>query len=137
MLNYRSDLTQVARRLRREMTESEQALWSRVRRKQIAGIQFYRQRPISGFVVDFYCPNAKLVVEVDGSQHLSPEKSLQDTHRDTLLKKLGLRVLRFNSAEVLQHTDAVTEAIRQAVVSHRREIPPHPPFSKGGTTAAQ
>ncbi|MEW6683192.1 MAG: DUF559 domain-containing protein [Nitrospirota bacterium] len=131
MLNYRPDLKQVARRLRQEMTQSEQVLWSRVRRKQIAGIQFYRQRPIAGFVVDFYAPRAKLVVEVDGSQHFAPEGSLQDARRDIVLRGFGLCVLRFDSAEVLRHTDAVTEAIREAVVDRRREIPP-PPFFKGG-----
>lgn len=134
MLDYRSDLKQVARRLRQEMTQSEQVLWSRVRRKQIAGIQFYRQRPIAGFVVDFYAPRAKLVVEVDGSQHFAPEGNLQDAQRDMVLRGFGLRVLRFDSAEVLRHTDAVTEAIREAVVDRRREIPPSPPFSKGGAT---
>ena len=132
MLNYRSDLKQVARRLRQDMTESEQLLWSRVRRKQIEGIQFYRQRPIMGFVVDFYAPGAKLVVEVDGSRHLAPEGALQDTQRDAVLRGLGLRVLRFDSAEVLRHVDAVTEAILRAVVDLRREIPPSPPFPKGG-----
>src|SRR3989338_11674121 len=102
------------------MTESEQLLWSRVRRKQIEGIQFYRQRPIMGFVVDFYAPGATLVVEIDGSQHLAPEGALRDTQRDAVLRGLGLRVLRFDSAEVLRHVDAVTEAILRAVVDHRR-----------------
>lgn len=132
MLNYRSDLKEVARRLRGAMTDSEKILWSRVRRKQIAGIQFYRQRPIAGFVVDFYAPRVKLVVEIDGSQHFVPAGALQDTQRDTILRGFGLRVLRFDSAEVLRHTDSVTEAICQAVADPRREIPPHPPLSKGG-----
>ena len=70
MLKYNRSLKQPARRLRREMTNAEQALWGKLRRKQIQGIQFYRQRPIGDYVVDFYAPQVKLVVEVDGSQHL-------------------------------------------------------------------
>jgi very-short-patch-repair endonuclease len=119
------------------MTESEQLLWLRVRRKQVADIQFYRQRPIAGFVVDFYAPSAKLVVEVDGSQHFAPEGALQDRRRDLVLQELGLRVLRFDSGTVLRNIDAVIEVILGVVVDHRREIPPHPPFPKGGTEGTE
>ena len=71
------------------MTNAERMLWSKLRRKQVLGIQFYRQKPIGNYIVDFYAPSAKLVVEVDGSQHLEPDHVEQDRRRDRYLAKLG------------------------------------------------
>ena len=68
MLNYNANLKDKARQLRKNLTDSERALWSRLRNKQILNIQFYRQKPIGEYIVDFFAPRAKLVVEVDGSQ---------------------------------------------------------------------
>ena len=82
---YKQHLKQIARHLRREMTDAEHALWGKLRRKRIQGIQFYRQRPIGDYVVDFYAPKVKLVVEVDGSQHLSPDGIQRDYRRDAYL----------------------------------------------------
>ena len=82
MLKYNPDLKQIARKLRAEMTGSELLLWSRLRRKQLRGVQFYRQKPIGNYIVDFYSPKAKLVVEVDGSQHLDVNRAEQDAERD-------------------------------------------------------
>ena len=70
MLQYNPNLKQIARRLRRETTESERMLWSHLRRRQLLDVQFYRQKPIGNYIVDFYAPKARLVIEVDGSQHL-------------------------------------------------------------------
>ena len=69
MLQYGRHLKKYSRRLRKEMTEAERVLWSRIRGKQLKGLQVYRQKPIGRFVVDFYCPKAKLVIELDGGQH--------------------------------------------------------------------
>jgi very-short-patch-repair endonuclease len=105
----------------------------RLRRKQLLGIQFYRQKPLGDYIVDFYAPKVKLVVEVDGSQHLKEEYLQKDENRDAFLADLGIYVIRFNSREVLVETDAVVEAIHQAVtVWLKLKIPPNPPFSKGG-----
>jgi very-short-patch-repair endonuclease len=68
MLNYNANLKDKTRQLRKNLTESEKALWSRLRNKQLLGIQFYRQKPIGEHIVDFFAPRAKLVIEVDGSQ---------------------------------------------------------------------
>ena len=70
MLRYNNRLKPKARDLRKNMTDSENVLWSRLRRKQLLGVQFYRQKPIGNYVVDFFAPRARLVVEVDGSQHM-------------------------------------------------------------------
>lgn len=124
MLPYNPQLKQNSRALRSDMTDAEQRLWSRLRRKQINGWQFYRQKPIGEYIVDFYCPSARLVVELDGSQHLEPQHQAADQRRSTYLANLGLRVLRFDNRQVLLETDAVVEAVAG--------IPPAPPFTKGG-----
>ena len=111
MLLYNGSLKQHARRLRKNMTNSEQVLWSRLRGKQLLGVQFYRQKPIGDYIVDFYAPKTKLVIEVDGSQHREDVHASKDKRRDTYLASLDLRVLRFNSRQVLQETDAVVEVI--------------------------
>ena len=132
-MKYNAHLKGKARGLRRNPTDSEAALWSRLRNKQLLGIQFYRQKPIGEHVVDFFAPRAKLVVEVDGSQHLEAEHALKDRSRDRSLISLGLRVLRFNSREVLEESDAVVEAIYQTVAEQlSAKIPPGPPLPKGG-----
>ena len=133
MLKYNAYLKDKARQLRKNLTDSEAALWSRLRNKQLLGIQFYRQKPIGEHIVDFFAPRAKLVVEVDGSQHLAGDHALKDRSRDGYLVSLGLKVLRFNSREVLKESDAVVEAIyRIAAEQLNAEIPPGPPLTKGG-----
>jgi very-short-patch-repair endonuclease len=115
MLPYNSNLKQLSRQLRNNMTDAERHLWSRVRMKQIKGHQFYRQKPIGDYIVDFYCPRAKLVIEIDGSQHFSTETSQYDRIRDEHMCSLGLRVLRFTNTEVMTHTEGVVERIGEAI----------------------
>ena len=116
MLYYQASLKNKARQLRRNLTDSEGALWSRMRGKQLFGVQFYRQKPIGNYIVDFFAPKAKLVIEVDGSEHKQEGNLQKDQFRDEYLSNLGLKVLRFNSSEVLKETDAVVEVIYQAIV---------------------
>jgi len=130
---YRQSLKKPSRHLRSNMTDAEQHLWQRLRRKQLHGVQFNRQKPILNFIVDFYCAKARLVVELDGSQHLEREHKKKDEARDVELAALGLRVLRFDNRQVLLETDAVVEVINEVVSKRLMEIPPNPPFSKGGT----
>ncbi len=110
-LPYNSKLKEAARHLRKNMTESERELWSRLRGKQLLGVQFYRQKPIGNFIVDFFAPKAKLVVEVDGSQHGAEGNRLKDKERDENLASRGIKVLRFDSREVLKSTDSVVNSI--------------------------
>ncbi|MDQ1314350.1 MAG: hypothetical protein QG662_459 [Pseudomonadota bacterium] len=112
---YRKILKEPARALRTGMTDAEQVLWQRIRRKQIQNVQFYRQKPLLAFIVDFYCPAAKLVVELDGSQHFETGHQAKDRARDAALAGLSLRVLRFDDRQVLLETDAVLAAIDEAV----------------------
>ena len=119
MLPYRRYLKPYARRLRREMTDAELRLWHRVRGKQLGGVQFYRQKPLGCCIVDFHAPAAKLVVELDGSQHMTPEGLHADGLRDAALTRMGLRVMRFDDRQVLLETDAVVEAIWRVVMERR------------------
>lgn len=98
------------------MTEAEQALWVRIRRKQMHGLQFYRQKPVGPYIVDFYCAAAKLVIEIDGGQHFSEQGVRMDMQRDDAIVRMGLRVLRVNNDEVLQNMDGVMAMIEQTVL---------------------
>jgi very-short-patch-repair endonuclease len=82
MLQYSTNLKGNARQLRKKQTDSESTLWSHLRGKQIEGIQFYRQKPIGQYIVDFFAPRVKLVIEVDGSQHFEDDHSQKDKNRD-------------------------------------------------------
>ena len=115
MLRYDPDLKKNARGLRKNLTDSEHVLWSRLRRKQLEGVQFYRQKPIGEYIVDFFAPSAHLVVEVDGSQHLREGHQKKDQERDEYLAGLGLEVLRFDSRQVLTETAAVVEVILRRI----------------------
>jgi len=116
LLKYNATLKPCVRRLRGDMTDAEQKLWSRLRRKQIGNVQFYRQKPLGGYIVDFYAPALRLVVEVDGSQHQFEKGLRKDAVRDDWLVAQGLAVLRFDNLQVLRETDAVVEVIAQRVM---------------------
>lgn len=90
----------MARRLRKEMTPQEVKLWVHLRKLKENGHKFRRQVPLRGYIVDFACFDAKLVVEIDGSQHGSPEGLRRDQMRDETLERGGFRVLRFWNNEV-------------------------------------
>jgi len=115
MLNYKTDLKANARQLRKDMTDSERKLWLRLRGKQILNVQFYRQKTIGNYIVDFYASKAKIVIEVDGSQHLEEGRELKDEQRDEHLRNQGLYVLRFNNLQVLQEIDSVMEVVYKIV----------------------
>ncbi len=124
MLLYNEKLKQPSRQLRNNMTDAERYLWAKIRMKQLKGYQFYRQKPIGDYIVDFFCPRAKLVIEVDGGQHASNETAQYDKIRDEYMRSLGLRVLRFTNTEVMVNIEGVIERIVE-------EIPLSPPFPKG------
>jgi very-short-patch-repair endonuclease len=107
------------------MTDAEQRLWSRLRRKQVNGFRFRRQVPLGRFVVDFACFEARVIVEVDGGQHA--DETTRDQVRDEWLASQGFRVLRFWNHGVLRETEAVVETILRALM----QPPPHPSPVKG------
>jgi very-short-patch-repair endonuclease len=101
--------TAAARRLRRQATDAERRLWRLLRGDRSA--HWRRQRPLLGYLVDFYSSKAALVVEVDGGQHFEPRGAESDRQRDEVLASLGLRVLRYDDATVMGHTTEVPEEI--------------------------
>jgi len=116
-----------SRRLRREMTDAERALWRLLRGSQLDGLKFRRQHPIPPYIADFCCIEKMLVVELDGSQHAPDIDSL----RTRFLQKQGWRVLRFWDHDALLHAEAVAEAILHAA----RGSNPHPNPSPDGRGA--
>jgi very-short-patch-repair endonuclease len=121
---YNQQLKQYSRTLKTNMTDAEQLLWHQLRRKQIYGLQFYRQKPLLSYIVDFYCPAAKLVIELDGSQHFEADHINKDQNRDAALAYLGLQVLRFNNRQVLLEMPAVLEVIYEVTRSRKGYLPP-------------
>ena len=111
MKPYNKNLKQASRDLRNNMIEAEKLLWTRLRGKQILGLQFYRQKPILNYIVDFYCPAANLIIEYDGSQHFTDEGLEADRIRDEVLAQLGLKVLRFDNRQVIGRIDDVVEVV--------------------------
>lgn len=102
------DLTPVAKKLRKDMTFPERLLWSRLRAKQ-QRFKFRRQQPIGVFVVDFYCSEARLLVELDGRSHRGTAD--EDDARQAWLEQQGIQVVRFTNDQVLRDIDAVVKAI--------------------------
>ena len=115
MRPYNIHLKEPSRMLRNNMTNTEQVLWQRLRRKQILGLQFYRQKPILNFIVDFYCHQARLVIECDGSQHHTLEGLESNALRDDMLKQLGITVLRFDNRQVFLEIEAVCQVILDTI----------------------
>ena len=111
MEHYNKSLKKHARKLRNNPTDAEAMLWKHLRHKQISGTQFNRQKPILNYIVDFYCAKAKLIIELDGSQHTEAENQLKDQKRDMALNGLGYTVMRFNNRQVLTETDSVLSVI--------------------------
>jgi very-short-patch-repair endonuclease len=108
-------LKERARSLRRAATPAEAVLWDHLRSRRLAGLRFTRQRPIGSYIIDFYCPERGLVIEIDGPQHSLPEKLADDEERTTYLEGRGLRVVRFRNEEVLTRTEQVLLKIRDVV----------------------
>ncbi|MCB0834158.1 MAG: endonuclease domain-containing protein [Bacteroidetes bacterium] len=108
----------MARKLRQSTTYSERLLWRGLRRKQILGYDFDRQRPIDRFVVDFYCKDLKLAIEIDGISHAGDEAQTKDRERQARLEELGVRFLRFADDEVRENADGVLESIRQWILNN-------------------
>jgi len=116
ILGYNQVLKPYARELRQQMTDCERILWSKIRRKQIQGVQFYSQKPMGAFILDFYAKYPKLCIELDGGYHFTSEQQHKDLNRDTYLETLGITVLRFTNLDILQQTYAVLSEIEATIV---------------------
>ena len=111
MLPYNNKLKLFSRSLRSNMTDAEKLVWSKIKRKQLKGFLFYRQKIIGNYIADFYCPKLKLVIEVDGGQHYSAEGRENDRLRENYLTGVGITVIRFSDRNVLTNLEYVMEEI--------------------------
>jgi very-short-patch-repair endonuclease len=115
MLLYNTKLKKYSQELRKNMTDAERLLWAKLRRKQLKGLQIYRQRIIGNYIVDFYCPKANLIIEIDGGQHYSVEGINEDKIRDDYMRNQGFKVLRVSDKEVFENLNGVIEKIYEDI----------------------
>ena len=118
------DLKPYARRLRRAQTDAERRMWMLLRDRRLSGFKFRRQHTIGAYIADFCCPEAGLIIEIDGGHHASNRNA--DATRSRALEVEGYRVLRFWNNEVLGNTAGVLQRIVEAL------MPPHPALSPEG-----
>ena len=117
-----------ARHLRRQMADAERAIWFHLRDRRLRGCKFRRQHPVGPYVVDFVCIEARLVVELDGGQHV---EARGDAVRTGYLRRCGYRVLRFWNNDVLAQAGAVLESIHRALAESRPHPSPLPHAGEG------
>lgn len=115
-------ISQRARELRQQHTPQEQQLWQQLRAKRFAGFKFRRQEPIGRYIADFVCFRAKVIVELDGAQHL--EQRAYDENRDQWLGEQGFRVLRFWNNEWASQQESVLQSIYEALGNTPSPTPP-------------
>jgi len=106
-IHNRRPLKRIRRKLRHALTPAEATLWLHLRRSQIGGHKFRRQHSIGPYIVDYYCPAARTVLELDGATHDNPCAQARDAERDRYFECLGLRVIRVRSLDVIRNTDDV------------------------------
>jgi very-short-patch-repair endonuclease len=114
-LPYNKNLVERARKMRKNMTVAEQKIWYQYLRN--FQYKVLRQRPIDNYIVDFYCPQLKLVIEVDGDSHFRKETQEYDQKRTDILESYGLKVIRFTNEEIINNLEGVCQTIEV-------EIPP-------------
>ena len=116
---YNPKLRQLARNLRNNSTLSEVLLWNELKGRQINGFQFFRQKPIGNFIVDFYCPKLKLVIEIDGASHEIKKNQIRDKKKDQFLQSLGLSIIRIDDWDVKQNLSVVIEELVEKIENRR------------------
>ena len=126
-LAYNPNLVEMAKALRKEMTKAERKLWYDFLRNHPK--RFYRQRPIDHFIADFYCSECALIIEIDGSQHYTPEGLKRDAVRTDILSLYGLQILRFTNKEVLEEFETVCAAIQRKIQETPQSSPTTAPLT--------
>ncbi|MCX6333090.1 MAG: endonuclease domain-containing protein [Bacteroidia bacterium] len=127
ILSYNPDLKELANELRKNMTLSEVLLWNELKQKRMLGFDFDRQRPIGNFIVDFYCKELCLAIEIDGDTHIF--RYDYDEERQTTLEKMGVHFLRFDDIEVKKNISNVLRVIGDWIVINKPT--PSPPLPRG------
>ncbi|WP_353563996.1 endonuclease domain-containing protein [Longimonas sp.] len=112
-LHNRQSLKQRRKELRNNATPAEAQLWSALKKRQLSGRKFRRQHSIGPYIVDFYCPGERLVIELDGATHDGPLRSEYDAERQVYLETKGIRVVRFENKQVFKDEEGVLAYIRK------------------------
>ncbi len=126
IIPYNPKLKELARQLRKDMTLSEVLLWQELKGKQMMGYDFDRQRPIDEYIVDFYCKDLQLAIEIDGASHEHADVAKNDLVRQARLESLGVRFLRFDDLDVKKDMEYVLDTIQEWIVSVKDPPPPLP-----------
>ena len=108
-----------AAKMARNKTWPEKILWKRLKDKQL-GVNIHAQKVVLGWIVDFWCPKAGLVIEVDGSYHLTAKQKKKDAHRDAVMRKKGISIQRFTASEVQNNTAAVVALIKARITKRMK-----------------
>jgi len=116
---YGNNLTPRARDMRKRPTDAERKVWLKVRDRRFLDLVFRRQVPFGGYIADFVCDSAKLIVEIDGGQHMNEEAQAYDAARTRYLEALGYRVIRFWNSDVTENIDGVLEQMREVIEERR------------------
>ena len=127
-IHYNPKLKEYARQHRNNSTKAEIRLWQHLKRDQLRGYDFHRQKPIDNYIVDFFCNKLKLAIEVDGYTHQLEEVIIKDEIKERNLNELGIPVLRFNDEEVMHDLENVIRVIEQYMYEFELGHPPSPPY---------
>ncbi|MGN8226718.1 endonuclease domain-containing protein [Gracilimonas sp. BCB1] len=117
IIPYREDLITKARWLRKNSTPGEIEIWKAIKSKQLLGFKFRRQHPIHHFIVDFYCKELRLAIEIDGRSH--DYKIEYDKQRQEIIEQLGVSFLRFSESDAKHHTESVVMEIERWILEHQ------------------
>ncbi|MBO6829089.1 endonuclease domain-containing protein [Allomuricauda sp.] len=131
IIKYNPKLKELARLLRRNATKSEIRLWQKLKRDQMHGYDFHRQKPIDEYIVDFFCNKLRLAIELDGYSHQLEGTWKKDVVKTKRLNELGIQVLRFSDTQVLYDMDNVLRAIEEYIFqfeANGNTSPSIPPF---------
>ncbi len=104
-----------AKRLRKNMTETEKILWNELKNRKVKGLKFRRQHPLLFYIADFYCHEQRLVIEIDGGVHMLEKQKENDENRTAELERFGIRVIRFTNDQVINSIDEVLQTISRFV----------------------
>ena len=118
------DIRQKAKQLRSNSTDAERNLWAHIRNRRLEGWKFRRQLPVGQYIVDFACPELRLIIEIDGGQHA--EQVIYDLNRTKILQSKGYQVVRYWNNEVLGNIEGVIEALTLTLSQRERELSPSP-----------
>ena len=126
IIRYNPKLKEYARELRNNSTLTEILLWQKLKRKQMFGYDFHRQKAIDNYILDFFCHELILGIEIDGYSHELIEVFEKDTKKTKKMNSLGITVLRFSDYQVLKEMENVLRAIEQFIIDFERDSKTHP-----------